>query len=97
MLFFVSDKAKLCTINFSKNSNLEDSGICFLFFLSRTSLKLYISVTPKLVKNVITNVDFSKGLGPDYIPVVVYIWETSKQQSIYGSTNLGEPFFKVKE
>ena len=96
MLFSVSDKAKLCTINFSKNSNLEDSGICLLFF-SRTNLKLYISVTPKLVKNVITNVDFSNGLGLDYIPVVVYIWETSKQQSICGSINLGDPFFKAKE
>ena len=97
MLFSVSDEAKLCTINFSKSSNLEDSGICLLFFLSRTNLKLHISVTPKLVKNVKTNVDFSKGLSPDYIPVVLYVRETSKQQFICGSLILGDPFFKVKE
>ena len=43
----------------------------FTFFLSRTNFKLDVSITPKLVKNVITNVDFSKGLGPEYIPVVI--------------------------
>ena len=36
-----------------------------------TNLKLYISATPKMVKNVIMNVDLSKASGPDCIPVVV--------------------------
>ena len=42
------------------------------FFPSRTNLKLHsISVTLKMVKKVITNLDSSKISGPDYIPVVV--------------------------
>ena len=41
-------------------------------FPSRTNLKLHnISVTPKLVKKVITNHDSSKASGSDCIPVVV--------------------------
>ena len=41
-------------------------------FSSRTNLKLHnISVTPKMVKRVITNLDSSKESGPDCIPVVV--------------------------
>ena len=41
-------------------------------FLSRTNLKLHnISVTPKMVKKVITNLDLSKASGLDCIPVVV--------------------------
>ena len=36
------------------------------------NLKLHnISVTPKMVKKVISNLDFSKASGPDCIPVVV--------------------------
>ena len=35
-------------------------------------MKLHnISVTPKMVKKVITNLDLSKGFGPDYIPLIV--------------------------
>ena len=34
-------------------------------------MKLYISVTPKLIKKVITNLELSKVFGPDSIPVVV--------------------------
>ena len=50
VLFFTSDKAKLLAENFSKNSNLDDSGNSLLAFLSRTNLKLHnISVTPKMV------------------------------------------------
>ena len=38
----------------------------------RTNLKLHnISVTPKMVKKVIMNLDLSKASGPDCIPVVV--------------------------
>ena len=71
-LSFASDKAKLYAKNFSKNSNLEDSGISLPVFSSRTSLNLHnISVTPTMVKKVITNLDSSNASGPDCIPVVV--------------------------
>ena len=64
-------KAKLFAENFSKNSNLDDSGISLTVFLSRTNLKLQnISVTPKLVKKIIMSLDLSKVSGPDCIPVV---------------------------
>ena len=63
--------AKLFAKNFSKNSNLDDSGISLPVFPSRTNLKLHISVTPKMVKKVIMNLDLSKASGPDCIPVVV--------------------------
>ena len=67
-----SDKAKLRAKNFSKNSNLDDSDISLPVFPSRTNLKLHtISITPKIVKKVITNLDSSKASGPDYIPMVV--------------------------
>ena len=67
-----SDKAKLFAKNFSKNSNLDDSGISLPVFPSATNLKLHnISITPKIVKKVITNLDLSKASGPDCIPVVV--------------------------
>ena len=50
VLSSASDKAKLFTENFSKNSNLDDSGISLLFLRSRENLKLHnISVTPKIV------------------------------------------------
>ena len=72
MLSSASDKVILFAENFSKNSNLDDSGISLPVFSSRTNQKLHnISVTPKMVKKVITNLDFSKGSGPDCIPVVV--------------------------
>ena len=49
MLFSAS--AKLLAENFSKNSNIDDSGISVPAFSSKTNLKLYnISVTPRLVK-----------------------------------------------
>ena len=72
MLSSVSDTAKLFAENFSENSNLHDSGISSHVFPSRTNLKLHnISVTPKMVKKVITNLDLSKTFGPDCIPVVI--------------------------
>ena len=72
MLPSASDKAKLFAKNFSKNSNLDDSGISLPVFSSRTNLKLHnISVTPKMVKRVVKNLDLSKVSGPDCIPVVV--------------------------
>ena len=67
-----SDKSKFFAENFSKNSNLNDSGISLPVFPSRTNLKLHnISVTPKMMKKVITNLDLSKASGPDCIPEVV--------------------------
>ena len=72
VLSSASDKAKLFGKNFSKNSNFDDSGICLPVFPSRTNLKLHnISVTPKMVKKVITNLDLSKTSGLDCIPVLV--------------------------
>ena len=72
VLSSASDKAKLFAKNFSKNPNFDDSGISLPVFLSRTNLKLHnISITPKTVEKVITNLDSSEASGPDCIPVVV--------------------------
>ena len=72
VLSSASDKAKLFAENFSKNYNLDHSGISLHVFPSRTNLKLHnISVTLKLVKKLIMNLDLSKASGPDCIPVVV--------------------------
>ena len=57
---------------FSKISNLDDSGISLSVFPFRTNQKLHnISLTPKIVKKVIMNLDLSKASGPDCVPVVV--------------------------
>ena len=57
---------------FSKNSKLDASGISLPIFPSRTNLKLHnISITLKIVKKIITNLDSSKVSGPDCIPVVI--------------------------
>ena len=72
MLSSASDKAKLFAENWSKNSNFDDSRISLPFFPSRTNLKLHnSSVTAKMIKKVIMNLDFSQPSGPDCIPVVV--------------------------
>ena len=72
VLSFASDKTKLFAENFSKNSNLDDRGISLPVFPSRTNLKLHsISITPKMVKKVIMNLDSSKASDPHCIPVVV--------------------------
>ena len=72
MLFYTPDKAKLFTGNFSKNSNLDDSGISLPVFPSRTNRKLHnISITPKMVKKVVMNLYSSKASGPDCISVIV--------------------------
>ena len=55
-----------------QNSFLEDSGISLTAFLSKPNLKLHnISVTPKMVKKVIMNLDSSKASGSYAIPGVV--------------------------
>ena len=47
-------------------------GISLSVLPSRTNLKLHnISVTPKIIKKVIMNLDLSNASGPDRIPVVV--------------------------
>ena len=67
-----SDNAKLFAENFYKNSNLDDLGISVPVFPSRTNPKLHsISVTPKMVKKVTTNLDLLKASGPDCTAVVV--------------------------
>ena len=72
VLSSASDKVKLLAESFCKNSNLEDSDISLLIFPSRTNLKLHnTSVTPKIVKKVIMNLDLSNSSAPDCIPVVV--------------------------
>ena len=51
VLSSASDKPKLFAKSFSKNSNLDDSGVSLPVFPSRTNLKLHnISITPKMVK-----------------------------------------------
>ena len=65
-------KEKLFAENFSKISYLDDSGISLTVFPSRTNLQLHnISVNPKMIKKLITNLELSKVSGPDCIPVVV--------------------------
>ena len=72
VLSSASDKAKLFAENFSLNSNLYDSGISLPVSPSRTNLKLHnSSVTPKMVRKLLMNLDLSKASGPDCIPVVV--------------------------
>ena len=71
MLSSASDKAILFAKNFSKNSNLNDSGISLPVFPSRTYLKLHnIYVTPKMIKKVIMNLKSSKVSRLDSILVV---------------------------
>ena len=68
MLSSASGRAKLI----AENSNLNDPGISLPVFPSRTNLKVHnISVTRKIVKKVIMNLDLSKASGPDCIPMVV--------------------------
>ena len=72
VLSSASVKAKLFAKNFSKNSNLDDLGIFLPVFLSGSNLRLQnISVTPKMVKRVILNLDLSKASGLDCTAVVV--------------------------
>ena len=88
MLSPASNKVKLFAKTFSKNSNHDDFGISLPVFPSGTNLKLHnISVTSKMVKKVIMNLDLSKASGPDCIPEVVL-----KNCEPELSYVLGEPF-----
>ena len=72
MLSSACDKAKLFAAKFSMNLNLDDLGISLSVFLSRTNLKLHnISVTRKIVRKVVMNLDLSKASGLGCISVVV--------------------------
>ena len=72
MLPSASDQAKLFAENFSKNYNSNDSRISLPLFPSRTNLKLNnISITPKMVKKLIMNLDLLKASGANCILVVV--------------------------
>ena len=71
VLSSASDKVKLFAKNFSKNSNLDDSGISLPVFPSRANLRMHNISTSKMVKKVITNLDSSKACGPVCITVVV--------------------------
>ena len=72
VLSSASNKVKLFAENFSKNSDLDNSGIFLPVFPYRNNLKLRnISVTPKMVKKITANFDLWKASGPDCIPVVV--------------------------
>ena len=78
VLYSASDKAILLAENFLGTLILMTP---LPVFPSRTNVKLYynISVTPKLVKQVITKLDLPKASGPDSIQVVVpairNVWE----------------------
>ena len=89
MLPSASDKAKLFDEKFSKNSNLDDSGVSLPVFSSKTNLKLHnIFVTLKMVKKVIMNLDFSKPSGPGCIPVVAL--KNCESKLSYVFKNVGE-------
>ena len=65
-------KLKMFAENFSKNSTPDDTGISLPVFPSRTYLKLHnISVSPKMVRKIVRNLDLSRASGLDCIPVVV--------------------------
>ena len=90
MLSSASDKAKLFAENFSKNSDLGDSGIPLPVFPSRTNLKLHnISLTSKMIRKAIMDLDFSKASGPDCVPVVIL--KNSEPELSY---ILAEPLYK---
>ena len=60
-----------CFYKLFMNPNLDDSGISLHVAPSRTYLIRHnISVTPKMVKKVITNLDSSKASSTTIIPVV---------------------------
>ena len=72
MLPFVIKQFFFLLKTFPNNSHLYDSGISLPASLSRTNLKKHnFSLTAKLIKKIITNLDVLKKFGPDCISVVV--------------------------
>ena len=82
--------------SFVAEVTFNDSGISLPASCSSSNLKLhYISVTPKMVKKVITNLDLSEVSSPECIPVVVLkkscfldCWKVSLVVSLF--KNIGE-------
>ena len=74
ILSSAADKARFCAISFSRDSNFDDAGI-FLPTFPSTYLNLSelhnLPVTPKMVKNVITDLSHFNVTCPDCIPVTV--------------------------
>ena len=67
-----SVKAELFAKDFSKNSDLNGSGISLPVFPSGTNLRMHNTfITTKVVNKVIMNLDSSKVSGPDCALVVV--------------------------
>ena len=63
----------MLSVCYSKNSNLDDSGISLPAFPSRTNLKLAnVDVTPNLVKKVIANFDSYKASHLDFFSSGVF-------------------------
>ena len=74
LLYLLYSTVQRCCLlhkNFFENSNLDDSDISLPDFPSGTNLKPHLSVTPNMVKKVITNLDSLKASGPDCVPMVV--------------------------
>ena len=72
VLSSASDKVKVVAENFSMNSYLNDLGISLPVFPTTTNLKLHnISVTLKMLRKIVMNLDLSKASAPDCILVVV--------------------------
>ena len=70
LLYLIKQNCLLKT--FLRTLILIISGMSLPVFPSRTNPKLHnISVTPTMVKKVITNLDFSNASGPNFIPVVI--------------------------
>ena len=81
VLSFASDKAKLFAENFSKNHNLDDSGISLPDFSFWSNLTLHnISVSPKMVKMVIAIPDLLKASDPDCI--LISVWKSLFFQTV---------------
>ena len=91
MLPSASNKARLFAENFPKTSNLHDSGISLPVFPSRTNLKLHnISVTPKMVKKVIMNIDLLKASGPGLFSDFQMVLDLLNQLRIFLTLHLIE-------
>ena len=66
-----TEKLSCFAKNFSKNSNLDDSGISLSVFTSGTNLKLHSISVKKMVKKFIKNLDLSKASGSDCVSPVL--------------------------
>ena len=72
LLYLTAHRCCLLQNCLLKTSNLNDLVISLPVFPFRTNMQLHnISITPKMVKKVIMNLDLSRASSPDCIPVVV--------------------------